>query len=104
MSCLRECVSEKRITKLAILSEVELQPLLVVGCERVVRMVEEIVGRDAELHLPGLVLSKWEVFEQCQITVKKAGARQRREDVVPVAADGRRRETGTIDVLVRRQV
>ena len=82
-------------------AERKVQALVAVE-ERPIRVVEEVVTGETELKLFALRLSESEILEQRHVRVKESWTRQCRENVgTLLAGRGKRREAGTVDVLVR---
>ncbi len=79
----------------------EVQALVTIE-ERPVSVVQEVIAREAELKLSGLRLPESKILEQGHVSIKESRARQCRENVgTLLAGRNRRREAGTVDVLVR---
>src|SRR6266705_5280731 len=91
------CVSELWVQRSArVKSEVQAR---VIGDEGPIRVVEEVVSRDAELQFSAL--GEGEILEYREVTIPKARAGEGRKDVVALLARrGEWRKAGAIDVLV----
>src|SRR5579859_118405 len=64
-------------------------------------MIQEVIPREAELKLLILGAAKREILEQRQVGVEESRASQGREDIATLLTGrGKRREAGTVDVLV----